>query len=112
VTFVDEEARDDVLLRSPDGLSWEQPQLIPGYRTTPMNLGGSRLMLRGWSSKIDIPETFCFWFSEDAGRTFSAEPESVPPLPDGREVITDVAPNMLIEGDEIYFMFMVPDDRK
>ena len=38
-----------------------------------------------------------------------SEPESVPPLPDGRTVITDVSPNMLIEGPEIYFLFMVDD---
>ena len=109
VTLVDEATRDDVLLRSTDGVNWEQPILIPGYRTTPMNLGGSRLMLRGWSSKVDVPETFCFWFSEDAGRSFNCEPEPVPPLPDGRRVITDVSPSMLVEGDTIYFMFMVAD---
>ena len=107
VTFVDENTRTDVILFSRDnGMSWSSPQRIPGYRTTPMNLGGQRLMLRGWNSKVDVPETYRFWFSEDAGQTWSDE-EEVAALPDGRRPITDVAPNMLIEGNTIRFMFYV-----
>ncbi len=107
VTFLDENTRTDVILYSRDnGLSWSQPRRIPGYRTTPMNLGGRRLMLRGWNSKIDVPEAYRFWFSEDGGRTWSKQ-EPVAALPDGRRPITDVAPNMLIEGDTIRFMFYV-----
>jgi hypothetical protein len=56
-TFMDESTRGDVLLLSINGEEWSQPIKIPGYRTTPMALGGDRLMLRGWTSKIDIPET-------------------------------------------------------
>ncbi len=109
VTFVDENTRTDVILFSTDnGLSWSQPQRIPGYRTTPMNLGGKRLLLRGWNSKEDVPETYRFWFSDDRGQTWGGE-EPVAALPDGRRPITDVAPNMLIEGDTIRFMFFVPD---
>ena len=86
VTFVDENTRTDVMLFSRDnGMSWSQPQRIPGYRTTPMNLGGKRLMLRGWNSKIDVPESYRFWFSEDGGETWSDE-EPVAALPDERGV--------------------------
>ena len=104
-TYVDENTRTDVILYSKDdGMSWSQPRRIPGYRTTPMNLGGNRLMIRGWNSKIDVPEAFRFWFSEDGGETWSEE-EKVPALPDGRPVNTDVSPKMLIEGDTIRFVF-------
>ena len=89
-----------ILFSEDDGLSWSQPRRIPGYRTTPMNLGGTRLLLRGWDSYIDTAEHFRFWFSEDGGMTWS---EAVPSLPDGRGVNTDVAPSMLIEGDTIRF---------
>ena len=113
-TFVDEETRTDVILYSRDsGMSWSQPRRIPGYRTTPMSLGGSRLMLRGWSSKIDVPETYRLWFSDDAGQTWSDE-EPIPPLPDGSWVITDVAMNFPVEGDAVRFMFFhgpARDDR-
>ena len=51
-TFLDESRRDDVMMFSTNGEDWTQPVLIPGYRTTPMTLGGDRLMLRGWTSKI------------------------------------------------------------
>ena len=105
-TFVDEGTRDDVILSSHDGVEWSQPVAIPGYRTTPMNLGGDRLLLRGWTSKMDVPETFVLWFSSDRGKTWS-EAEDVAPLPDGRRVITDVSPNMLIEGDLVHWLFMV-----
>ncbi len=105
VQYVDEETRTEVLLFSVDnGLSWSQPQRISGYRTTPMDLGGRRLMLRGYTSKVDVPETYHFWFSEDAGRTWG-EPEPVPKLPDGSDVITDVAMSFPREGDQIRFMF-------
>ena len=105
VTYVDENTRTDVILFSRDnGKSWSQPLRIPGYRTTPMNLGGKRLLLRGWASKYDVPETYRFWFSQDGGKTWSKE-EKVAALPDGRRPITDVSPNMLIEGDTIRFMF-------
>ena len=71
-TYVNENKRTDVILFSKDqGMSWSQPRRIPGYRTTPMNLGGNRLMIRGWNSKIDVPEAFRFWFSEDEGETWS-----------------------------------------
>ena len=104
-TLLDENTRTDVILYSKDdGLSWSKPQRIPGYRTTPMNLGGKRLMLRGWNSKVDVPETYRFWFSENAGKTWSKE-EKVPTLPDGSWVITDVAMNFPVEGDTIRFMF-------
>ena len=104
-TYLDENTRTDVILYSKDnGMSWSQPRRIPGYRTTPMNLGGKKLMIRGWNSKIDLPEAFRFWFSDDVGRTWSDE-EKVPPLPDGSEVNTDVAMNFPIEGDTIRFMF-------
>ena len=63
-------------------------------------------MLRGWLDWIDTAENFCFWFSEDGGQTWS-EPEKVPALPDGRAVNTDVAPNMLIEGDTVRFVFYI-----
>lgn len=107
VTYVDENTRTDVILFSRDqGQSWSQPGRIPGYRTTPMNLGGQRLMLRGWNSKVDVPESYRFWFSDDAGQTWSEE-EAVAALPDGKRPITDVAPNMLIEGDTIRFLFYV-----
>ena len=112
-TFLDESTRTDVILFSEDdGFSWSQPRRIPGYRTTPMNLGGKRLMLRGWSGKEDLPETFFFWFGDDRGETWSDE-EKVPFLPDGTGVITDVAMNFPIEGDTIRFMFFRypgPDD--
>ena len=105
VHYIDEETRTDVILYTQDnGLSWSQPRRIPGYRTTPMDLGGSKLMMRGYTSKIDVPETYHFWFSEDAGQTWS-EPEKVPPLPDGSDVITDVAMNFSRAGDTIRFMF-------
>ena len=113
-TFLDENTRTDVILYSKDdGLSWSQPRRIPGYRTTPMNLGGKRLMLRGWSGKKDLPETFRFWFSEDMGDVWS-DPESVSFLPDGGGVITDVAMSFSIEDDTVRFMFFRypdPDDR-
>jgi hypothetical protein len=101
---LDKGRTDVILLSQDDGMTWSQPQHIPGYRTTPMNLGGNRLLLRGWDSYIDTEENFRFWFSEDGGMTWS-KPESVPRLPDGRGVNTDVAPSMLIEGDTIRFMF-------
>ena len=97
---IDEGHTDVILFSRDDGMTWSQPQRIPGYRTTPMNLGGNRLLLRGWDSYIDTEENFRFWFSEDGGMTWS-KPESVPRLPDGRGVNTDVAPSMLIEGDII-----------
>ena len=104
-TYLDENTRTDVILYSKDnGLSWSQPRRIPGYRTTPMNLSGTKLMLRGWNSKIDVPNAFRFWFSDDAGQTWSDE-EKVPLLPDGSEVNTDVAMNFPIEDDTIRFMF-------
>lgn len=103
--FVDENTRTDVILYSKDnGLSWSQPLRIPGYRTTPMDLGGSKLMIRGYTSKIDVPDAYHFWFSDDAGQTWG-EPERVARLPDGSDVITDVAMNFPREGDEIRFMF-------
>jgi len=103
--FGSDKGRTDVILFSKDdGLSWSQPRRVPGYRTTPMSLGGNRLMLRGWVSHIDYFRNFRFWFSDDGGKTWS-EPEKVPPLPDGREVNTDVAPTMLIEGDTVRFLF-------
>lgn len=104
-TFLDENTRTDVILYSKDdGFSWSQPRRIPGYRTTPMNLGGKRLMLRGWSGKKDLPETFRFWFSDDLGDTWS-DSEKVAFLPGGGGVVTDVAMNFPIEGDTIRFMF-------
>ena len=111
-TLVDESTRTDVVLHSrDDGMSWSQPRRIPGYRTTPMSLGGRRLMIRGWNSKVDVPDTYRFWFSEDAGETWSEE-EPVPPLPDGSRVITDVAMSFPVEGDTIRFMFYHdPGDR-
>ena len=93
-----------ILFSEDDGMSWTQPRRIGGYRTTPMNLGGPHLALRGWLSTHDSSDAFCLWFSDDCGRTFS-DPELVPPLPDGRRGNTDVAPNFLIEGDTIRFMF-------
>ncbi len=106
--FAAEKKRTDVILYSKDnGMSWSQPRRIPGYRTTPMNLGGKKLMIRGWNSKIDVPEAFRFWFSDDAGQTWSDE-EVVPPLPDGSPVLTDVAMNYPIEGDTIRFMLFLP----
>jgi hypothetical protein len=105
VQFVDENTRTDVILYSKDnGLSWSQPRRIPGYRTTPMDLGGNRLMIRGYTSKIDVPAAYHFWFSDDAGATWG-EPELVSKLPDGSDVITDVAMNFPREGDEVRFMF-------
>lgn len=107
--FGTDDGRNDLILFSKDdGYSWSRPRRIPGYRTTPMNLGGRRLMLRGWVSHVDTFENFRLWFSDDHGATWS-DPEKVPPLPDGREVNTDVAPNMLIEGDTIRFMFYTSD---
>ena len=105
VQFVDENTRTDVILHSKDqGASWSQPRRIPGYRTTPMNLGGRRLMMRGYTSKNDVPETYHLWFSDDAGATWGA-PERIPALPDGSDVITDVAMNFPREGDVMRFMF-------
>jgi hypothetical protein len=104
-----DEGRTDVILFSQDdGMSWSQPHRVPGYRTTPMNLGGKRLLLRGWNSYIDTEDSFCFWFSEDGGLTWS-DAEPVARLPDGQGVNTDVSPSMLIEGDTIRFMFYVSD---
>jgi hypothetical protein len=103
--YGNDEGRIELLLCSEDeGMSWGTPRRIPGYRTTPMNLGGKRLLLRGWDSFIDTEEHYRFWFSDDGGVRWSA-PEPVPPLPDGRGVNTDVAPSMLCEGDTIRFMF-------
>ena len=73
-TLVDEEARTDVMLFSTDGVSWSQPIAVPGYRTTPMSLGSGRIMLRGWTSKIDVPETFALWFSDDRTWNSAFEP--------------------------------------
>jgi len=110
--FGSDNGRTDVILYSKDdGMSWSQPRRIPGYRTTPMNLGGNCLMLRGYTSWVDIPEAYHFWFSDDAGQTWS-EPEKVPPLPDGSWVITDVAMNFPIEDDTIRFMFYHGPERE
>lgn len=75
-TFIDENTRTDVILYSKDdGLSWSKPRRIPGYRTTPMSLGGKRLMLRGWSSELDgrIYNGHEAVFSHDNGRTWDWE---------------------------------------
>lgn len=100
-----EELLTEVILFSrDDGISWSQPSTIPGFRTKPMNLGGQRLMLRGWISVDDTPDTYRMWFSDDGGITWS-DPEEIHYLPDGRWVATDVAPTMLIEGDIVRFLF-------
>lgn len=101
--YVDEATRTEVMLTSTDnGMSWSQPQRIPGYRTTPMELDGRRLLLRGHASPED--EAYLLWFSEDGGHTWSA-PEPVPPLPSGGAVSTDVAMRSLREGSIIRFLF-------
>ena len=69
-----------------------------------MNLGGSRLVLRGWLGASTDTDPFCLWLSDDSGQTWS-DPEEIPPLSDGQKVYTDVAPNFLIEGETIRFMF-------
>ncbi len=103
--YLNEGARTEVILFSTDnGLSWSQPRRIAGYRTTPMYLGGSRLMLRGHTG-FGVG-SYCLWFSDDAGATWS-EPEPVPRLPDGRDVYTDAAMNFPREGDTIRFVFYV-----
>ena len=63
-----------------------------------MNLGGSKLMLRGWLSNVDVTDTFCLWFSDDAGQTWS-QPERIPLLPDGRPYWNDLCHTPAIDGD-------------
>ena len=100
-----DDGRTTVMLYSDDdGMSWSQPRRIVGYRTTPMNLGGSRLMLRGWTGTNDDTEPFALWFSDDGGQTWS-DPELIPTLPDGRNVYTDVALNFPIEEGIVRFLF-------
>ncbi len=100
-----DEGRTELLVISADdGMSWTQPRRIPGYRTTPMNLGGDSLLLRGWTAESDASGRFVFWFSDDAGTTWS-EPEAIPNLPDGRRPGVDVAYHPLIEGDTARFLF-------
>ena len=66
---IGDEVKSYILFSDDDGLSWSQPLPSPGCGTTPMNIGGSKLMLRGWLSNVDINDTFCLWFSDDAGQT-------------------------------------------
>ena len=86
-----------VLFSDDDGLSWSQPRHVATMRgASPINLGGSRLMLR-------VGQEFLL-FSEDAGQSWS-EPEPIPDLPDGRRISSDVALNGLVDDNFIAFIF-------
>ena len=104
VTGPDDGRTTVILYSDDDGMSWSQPRRIDGYRTTPMNLGGSRLMLRGWTGTNDDTEPFALWFSDDCGETWS-EPELVPNLSGDRKVYTDVPLNFVIENGIVRFLF-------
>jgi len=86
-----------ILFSRDDGMSWSQPRPapLPLDRCAPINLGGSRLMLRDGGNLV---------VSNDYGQTWSA-PEPIPALPDGRPMYSDVAMNGLVEGDTIRLIF-------
>lgn len=79
-----------ILFSRDDGMSWSPPRPVPASRCTPVNLGGDRLMLRAGN----------LYFSDDRGRTWS-DPK---PVPAG--LGTDVAMNPLVEGDDVWWIFM------
>jgi len=87
--------RGVVLFSKDDGMSWTQPHPIPLSRCNPVNLGGSKLMIRGDESLS---------FSDDGGETWS-DPEPLAPLPDGRSMLTDVPMNPLVEDGKVRFIF-------
>ena len=87
-----------VLFSHDDGMSWSQPSPVPLDRCTPINLGGSRIMLRDCGTGGSLVIT------DDYGKTWSA-PERIPALPDGRKMYTDVAMNGLVEGDTVRLIF-------
>ena len=105
VRFEEPGTRKGLIIVSEDeGMSWSQPSWIPMQRCTPVNLGGNRLMLRGYLGGCD--EDVCphvLVFSNDGGQTWS-EPEPMPTLPDGRPCWTDVALNPLVEGSTVTFI--------
>ena len=91
-----------ILFSEDEGMSWSRPQPIPIGRCSPVNLGGTKLMLRGNACDEHLV------FSDDAGRTWS-DPEPIPHLPDGRECYTDVALNGLVEGETVTFIYHTVD---
>ena len=97
-----------ILFSEDEGMSWSQPQQIGVYRCTPVNLGGSKLMLRGYPiGYSDDTDTQSLGFSDDAGATWSGL-EPVPSLPDGRPAYTDVALHPLVENGKARFAFYSP----
>ena len=94
-----------ILFSEDEGKSWSQPARIPIQRTTPVNLGGSTLMLWGGihaASERGDSEFLCL--SRDCGTTWE-EPLPIPRLSDGRRCLTDVAYHPLVEGDTVTFLF-------
>ncbi len=90
---------EEYILFSDDGFSWSQPRPIPGHRTRLTALGGSKLMLWGFPDASGVGPT-SLWFSVDAGANWT-DPETIPPLPDGREWHTDVAYTSLVEDNTV-----------
>ena len=100
----DARATSLILFSQDDGMSWTQPKRIDIRRCSPVNLGGGKLMLRGFRADGENQGPGGFRFSDDAGGTWSPL-EPMPLLPDGRPAHTDVSYHPLVEGNVVTFLF-------
>lgn len=88
------------------GEAWHQPVRVPLSRCAPMAvpaLGPDALILRGFDGDDDSG-THAFCRSDDRGKTWGAC-TPVESLPDGREPLTDLAYQPLVEGADMTFGF-------
>lgn len=106
----DEALRDAglILFSKDEGMSWTSPRRIHLQRCTPINLGGKKLMLRGYPlGRDDDSDKQSLSFSDDAGESFGPL-IPVPNLTDGRPMYTDVSLNPLVENGKVTFLFYTP----